>query len=281
MSIGKFLTYLLSYIDFLLGFVAGSISTALISMMINKHKIYLEAKRKHYEEIREEINRFARLVNSFGIFSGEILCRDPKFGMDYYDPKAILIRIERDAARFLEHYPRIKKKLLNVIELAKTHNTEIKQLKRNIEAFIKEQAKKGGRIIRYLQLDGVVSLILFDLLDYQGFLSQRIEKRDYSIEANNILKIGAFEIAKLPNDNIRQEIVDKVYSLLASLYESVKTKYSDMVTTNLEKAEEIISKIKEISRDLTNILKRYKTTGKYDGKCSECPKLIRYLIPPW
>ena len=59
MSISKFLTYLLSHFDFLLGFVAGSISTALINMLINKHKIYLEVKRKHYKEIREEINRFA------------------------------------------------------------------------------------------------------------------------------------------------------------------------------------------------------------------------------
>jgi len=218
----------------------------------------------------------------FGISGGEVLCRDPEFRR-YSKPEAALDYIKQDIRHFLEHYPKVRRKLLSAIELARAHNAEVEQLKRNIEAFITEQTEKSGKIGRHLLLSGIISLILFDLFDYQGFLDKHIKERDRSIGANNTLMIGGFGIAKLPNDNnkIRQEIIDKIYSFLASLYGDVRTKYSDMVTTKIEEAKEILSKIKNISRDIANILRRYKTTGKFDGKCSECPKLIKYLIPPW
>ena len=94
--------------------------------------------------------------------------------------------------------------------------------------------------------------------------------------------IGGFGVAKLPDsDRTNVDLIEEIYSFLDSIYRITKNKYESQINLKKNTAEKILSEIKTISKDIKNIVKTYKKTGRFKAKCSECPRLIRYLIPPW
>ena len=168
MQLDKLIASLVMHLEFLLGFVVGSIFTALTGMIMNKHRVYLDAKKRHYDELYKETVEFNKIVSWFTTSGSEVLSRDPTFRR-YAPPVAALDHAEKEFSHFFEHYPSIYRRFIDAINRAETHNSEVEQLKKDIEAFIVGNIKNEQKISRYLLPSGVSSLILFDLFEHEGF----------------------------------------------------------------------------------------------------------------
>ena len=163
MRLDKLIASLVMHLEFLLGFAIGSIFTALTGMIMNKHRVYLDAKKRHYDELYKETVEFNKIVSRFATSDGKVLSGDPTFG-GYAPPIAALDYAENEFSHFFEHYPNIYRRFIDAINRAETHNSEVEQLKKDIEAFIIENIKNEERIGKYPLPGGISSLIHLALI---------------------------------------------------------------------------------------------------------------------